>query len=280
MTSTSSIYTLHDFDKSLKLARNFAIIKPLGVIHSPMGDISVIEYNHNGEIGKKLVPLCITVNDQEVPIATDDPTIRGLERFLEGFGGNELEYRCIDTSDFPLPEYVWDGWNPLHSNKLTVRHDEIYKELERAVTQYVGDRKKILVTGCGDGSFLDRLSEMGYDAHGIELNSRNVELAHENGRNVHLGAIEDLQKVEEYDVIIDPGVLSDNVVSEGYTRETLPILFSYLRPKGIFIEAPLARTWITSHLLHQNQLTVMEMTVPKNLFTFQEPKQFYVAQKI
>jgi SAM-dependent methyltransferase len=190
-------------------------------------------------------------------------------------GGSKLEFLALNLHMFSVfPDEKWSGWNPVGQKD---GHEQIYQQILRTLQSYTSGGERVLVVGCGEGSFLNTLSKAGYEARGIDPNKRNIEFALAQGRNVQHGKIEDIEF--EVDVIIEPGVLSAGVVDRSYVRLAVRKLASTLSDRGILIHAPFSRSLMCFDDLTANGFDVLNMTVPPNLFTYDHPKQFYVAQK-
>jgi 2-polyprenyl-3-methyl-5-hydroxy-6-metoxy-1,4-benzoquinol methylase len=56
-----------------------------------------------------------------------------------------------------------------------------------------GQGRKLLDVGCGSGSKLARMRELGWEVEGLDADPRAVEVARSKGLNVHLGELQDVQ---------------------------------------------------------------------------------------
>lgn len=210
------------------------------------------------------------------PLDSDSRIIQ--EGIVERFNGDELEFIALNESAFPVSENgAWNNWEPM--DKPGCAHEEIYSCLMRFLQDFDLGGGRTLVVGCGQGRFLEVLKGLGCEPEGIDPNSINVEAAQAMGRNVQQMAVHELSPREKYDMIIDPGVFSALVVSPQYAREQAPRLLSYLKSGGMFIQVPYTPSWINSEILHDAGLSVLNRTVPRNLFGLEYPKQFYVGIK-
>ena len=153
----------------------------------------------------------------------------------------------------------------------------IYELIMQTVKTNIEPGKTIMVVGCGVGIFLNFLEEEGYKAIGLEPNKTNIETAKRYNRKVKQGTIEDLDI--KVDCLIDPGVLSANVVKRDYAEKALPIISNSVKQDGLFIHAPYSRSLVCSQDIKQNNFEILNMSIPSNLFNFQYPKQFYVCRK-
>ncbi len=201
---------------------------------------------------------------------------------LASMASSELEYIALNTHKYPLlNNHFWDGWNPLQRND---GHQDIYQHILRVLEMYGKKGSSILVVGCGEGAFLDLLTERGYEAMGIERNGQNVEIALSTGKKVQREALEELPSYGsngmERDIIFDPGVLSAGVVERSSVERALLRIAERIRTGGYFIHAPFAPSLLCADDLRKHGFAVKAMSVPSNLFTGKLPKQFYVGQKV
>lgn len=260
---------LFDFcqQQGLDIDRN-SFNNALGKLVFSDGEIYTIEEIDVGNQKYRLRPLAIArINELALLNERDIKRIADLD-------GNDLEYIALNTHMFPvLGDKYWENWSPLNRQD---GHEEIYRRILDTLGNYVSGGK-ILVIGCGDGSFLEILTQQGYNAIGIDSNKINVEIAISKGRNVQQRRIEEFDG--QFDVVIDPGVLSAGVVERSYVETVLPRISAMIRQGGYLIHAPFSRSLFTSEDLERSGLAVCSMTVPTNLFSYELPKQFYVGQK-
>ncbi|HEX4086555.1 MAG TPA: class I SAM-dependent methyltransferase [Chthoniobacteraceae bacterium] len=90
---------------------------------------------------------------------------------------------------------------------------------------------RLLDVGAGDGYFLDRAKEAGFETYGTELSETGAEYARQRGHQLLLGQIKDVDfKGLKFDVITLWHVL-EHLPNPG---EALSIISNLLRPGGIF----------------------------------------------
>ncbi len=277
-----SIYSvLFDFcqEHNFWIDRN-RLYHALGKIVFSQGEIYTLE-ELNVPIQKyKLIPLALSKKDV-VPnnLTPNDLTILTPEEIasISKLKGNEVEYIALNTHIFPiLGNDYWENWNALDQHD---GHQEIYKKILTTINHCIRKKSKIVVLGCGTGEFLDVLTEQGYQAIGIDSNNTNVHLALSQGRTVIQKRIDEITFDHPVDLVLDPGVLSAAVVERAYVAQVLPKISAMIKPDGYFIHAPFSRSLFSSEDLSRSGFIVCNMTIPQNLFGYERPQQFYVAQK-
>jgi len=73
-----------------------------------------------------------------------------------------------------------------------------FNQMKKFITQFKLDGKKILEIGSGKGNMLDIIQKAGAKAVGIEASSKSVEIGKSAGRNMIVGYIGDMNKIEDY----------------------------------------------------------------------------------
>ncbi len=243
----------------------------LGKLVFSAGEIYTLEDVDIENRKYKLIPFALSKENDLTRLTAKDI------KLLSKLDGNDLEYIALNTRLFPiLGDDYWEGWNPLDKPD---GHKEIYQNILNTVNNYITKRGGVLVIGCGTGDFLEVLTEQGYEAKGIDSNKTNVKAAVSKGRKVLQRRIEELKLDSPVDVVIDPGVLSAGVVERDYVELVLPKISAMIKPKGYFIHAPFSRSLFSSEDLINSGLVICNRTIPANLFRYELPKQFYVAQK-
>ena len=71
----------------------------------------------------------------------------------------------------------------------------------KEITETISLAGKWLDVGCANGVFVDAISQHGVEAQGVELSEQAVAIGREQGLNLHVGTIEDLQADETFDCI-------------------------------------------------------------------------------
>ena len=97
-----------------------------------------------------------------------------------------------------------------------------------------GDR--LLDLGCGNGMFLKRARDAGWDVAGVDFDAKAVDVARNHGLDVRLGGIEQLDPaVEQFDVI----TLSHVIEHVHHPLEVLRASLALLKPGGfLWLETP------------------------------------------
>lgn len=60
---------------------------------------------------------------------------------------------------------------------------------------------RLLDVGCGDGRFVQSMTDLGWDAEGIDMDPQAVAAARERGVKASVATPQDVERVEEYDVL-------------------------------------------------------------------------------
>lgn len=90
--------------------------------------------------------------------------------------------------------------------------------------------KKLLDVGCGNGQFLLRAKDIGYEVEGLDFDKKTVEVARALGLNIKFGNIDDISHIGYYDVI----TLS-HVIEHVHNPEDLLIkIYRLLKVGGYF----------------------------------------------
>ena len=147
--------------------------------------------------------------------------------------------RCRTVFLVPVPTedqldriYDWDSYHMASPEVTSAHFDHTVKEVE-SVTPPGG---KILDFGCGDGSFLERISGRGYELYGVERNARVADrVATRTGIPVvGASALPDLSI--KFDVIL----LRDVLPHLPSPQEALETLEGTLAVSGLFlVDGPL-----------------------------------------
>lgn len=105
-------------------------------------------------------------------------------------------------------------------------HEKYIKELKRYKI------KSVLDTGCGNGSLLEKLSAHGFDAKGIDLSSKMVDIANSKGFRADKKDICDVD--EKFDAVV---AVADvlNYMDKDELKRFLSCAQKALKPDGIFI---------------------------------------------
>ncbi len=241
----------------------------LGLVVHPDGEFYTVEDVDILQGRYKLIPVA-SYDGKFIPVSNRDIAM------VSSLDGHHLEFIALNTHMFPVfTEGEWDGWDPM---KKKDGHEQIYEAILDTLRQYTVGDERVLVVGCGEGDFLDVLSDLGYHSFGIDCNDNNVRTGVAHGRHVQRGRIEDI--TDEFDIVVEPGVLSAGVVERPYVLSAIPKLASILPREGLLIHAPFSRSLLSSSDLTDHGFDVLQMSFPENLFTYNQPKQFYVARRI
>ncbi len=250
------------------------ILNNLGEIRSLYGNFATIETRADKTpcfrvdiIGR------INARGRVTPLDQDK---EALEEKISQSKDNDVEFIAHNYALFPIwHPSSWNDWDPLHheGTSHTQTYDRIFKTIQN------NKPGRILVVGCGSGGFLSFLQQKGYDAEGIEINEVSVRKATERKLPVRKMALHELQDREVYDCIVEPGVLSAGVVERDYSVACLPLLARALRKEGLLIHAPYSRSLLFSADFSSASLTLEAKCIPKNLFSWDYPKQWYLGRK-
>jgi SAM-dependent methyltransferase len=101
-----------------------------------------------------------------------------------------------------------------------VADDRWWRQFDTVVATALAEGSRVLDLGCGDGGLVDRLSELGFDAHGVDPRAPNhPRLIRES--------IEHAMGLEGFDAITVVMALHDAEL-----EAVVPVLRGLLRPKG------------------------------------------------
>lgn len=123
------------------------------------------------------------------------------------------------------------------------------------------DNKKILEVGCGDGSSLLQLKEMGYDAYGVETDENIKKVRDELHLPIHIGTVEDADfKPGQFDYII-ANQLIEHIIDLGSFIESCKkllkddgiIIFSTPNAESIYRKL-CGKKWINWHIPYHQQV--------------------------
>lgn len=97
-------------------------------------------------------------------------------------------------------------------------------------------RDRLLDLGCGNGAFLKRARDAGWDVVGVDFDVKAVEIARSQGLDVRLGGINDQDlSVEQFDVI----TMSHVIEHVHHPLEVLRTCYSLLKPGGfLWLDTP------------------------------------------
>ena len=120
------------------------------------------------------------------------------------------------------------------SHELIKERLQVYKPFLEVLALF--DNKQAIDLGCGRGEWLDVLSDEGFAALGVDLDSGMLEACRERGYRVkHQDAIEALQELEDFSMAIVSGFH----IAEHLPFEVLQILIQeslrVLKPGGLLI---------------------------------------------
>lgn len=251
-----------------------SILQNAGIISSPEGLFCTFETRNDGTVGYTLD--IIGKLDNYSCTSPLSEKKEHIEERLACYGENEIEFTALNTHYFPsIPKEFWYWWDPLHHGGNA--HTQIYDRIFREVKKY--NPQRTLILGCGIGSFLEKLQKEGFDAEGIDAEWRNIEKAKNRHLKVREISTHQLREREAYDLIIEPGIFSAGVVTRAYVEECLPKVKRTLKKEGHLIHAPYARSLLHAKDFEKEKLSLEAMSVPKNLFTWEYPKQMYIARK-
>jgi len=248
-----------------------------GVLLTPYGNLHTVETR----IGKTPVFKLKISGTFDLKSMKDSPLHQKrcteLERNISKLPGHSVEFLSMTGMYFNrMGEEFWSQWDGTNAG---IHHDQIYGCMKRTIWDYGLCSEKALVVGCGTGEFLDYLAETGINARGIEINGQNVLEACRKFRAVECKRLQDLDAKDEFDLIIDPGVMSASVIPRDEVPKCLDNVATALRKDGIFIQIPYTRSLFTSAELTDRGMRIIKMTEPRNLFNYNYPKQVYVARK-
>jgi len=99
-----------------------------------------------------------------------------------------------------------------------------------AVESFGKPPAKILDVGCGDGEYLKKLKNLGFETYGVDINPRAVEVARRKGLNVFLG---ELHEAKYPDNFFDVIILKDVLEHVHSPTSVLEEAFRILKPGGI-----------------------------------------------
>jgi len=95
---------------------------------------------------------------------------------------------------------------------------------------------RLLDMGCGNGAFLLRARNAGWEVVGVDFDAKAVEVARAQGLDVRLGGIDNLEPfVEQFDVI----TMSHVIEHVHHPLEVLRVCYKLLKPGGfLWLETP------------------------------------------
>lgn len=125
--------------------------------------------------------------------------------------------------------------DPLTMEETGMETSETDRFLE-SLSRYAPESGRVLDIGCGTGSVLAKLAEMGYTVEGLDANPRAVEVAQERGLDAKMGRFEEgLYEDESFDLIVCRSVL-DHAPEPATLLATMD---NVLKPGGLLaIEVP------------------------------------------
>jgi len=148
----------------------------------------------------------------------------------------------------------------------------------------------ILQDGAGDGDLLRliqrRLTQdfpsVKFSLLGVDLNADAIgSEGRENGLEIRTAASEDLDSSRDhapFDLILDYGLTTDQVLSEQQSRRIYTKWSDQLKPGGIVVSVPFANSWL-AHMNPGNNLRVIARSIPEVFFTKLRPSVWLVFQK-
>ena len=112
------------------------------------------------------------------------------ERLLNGHLNSRYGYRLE-------PAASWGGAVVGLVPRMTAQVDRSIRHLRPA-----GERPRLLDVGCGNGEFMLRMRELGWEAHGVDFDARALQQARAAGLSVREGRLADLDPHERrYDAV-------------------------------------------------------------------------------
>lgn len=107
--------------------------------------------------------------------------------------------------------------------------------------QQKGGSGKLLDVGCNEGRGLEFFRNHGFEAEGLELNSRAADVARAKGFTVHGSTLEGFSSANKYDVIVLSNVLEHSLIP----GEMLRNIHRLLNDGGqVWISCPNSRSWL------------------------------------
>jgi 2-polyprenyl-3-methyl-5-hydroxy-6-metoxy-1,4-benzoquinol methylase len=112
------------------------------------------------------------------------------------------------------------------------------------------ERGKLLDIGCGSGTFISKMANLGWDAHGIDFDAKAIEVCVQNGLNAQTGDLFSQQYPDNY---YDTIVLN-HVIEHLYdTLDVIKECFRVLKPNGkLIIATPNTNSWMFRFKFKQN----------------------------
>lgn len=193
--------------------------------------------------------------------ASEDRTIIGartMDKLINGY----LAWRFGMTH---RPHWRAGAWLFRYAPPLRMKLDVYGRHIPQA---WLGTPKRVLDVGCGNGAFLHRAIEMGFEAVGCELDPKAAKLSQQQGLNVYAGdAFSSLLDDKRFDFI----TLNHVIEHVEAPQEVLSRLHDLLEPGGwIWLALPnpqalgrsvYGKAWKGFHppfhllIPHQNMLT-------------------------
>jgi SAM-dependent methyltransferase len=107
---------------------------------------------------------------------------------------------------------------------------------------YVEDSKgAVLEPMCGTGRFLLPLMEEGFDVHGFDASEYMLEALRLKAKGLNLepniwkGFVQDLNRVDKYDLIFIPGGSFGIITDKSQVKESLKIFYNHMNKGGILL---------------------------------------------
>lgn len=190
-------------------------------------------------------------------------TLRGVNDTRFGIETSYQIQRCAHCGleqTTPLPDQ--EGLNSLYekfynfSGESNTRYTKLRAKFINSVLyrfwllidgdisfQQKGGAGKLLDVGCNEGRGLEFFRSHGFEAEGLELNSRAAEVARAKGFTVHGSTLEGFSSANKYDVIVLSNVLEHSLIPS----EMLWNIHRLLNDDGqVWISCPNSRSWLRS----------------------------------
>ena len=162
--------------------------------------------------------------EQTIPLPNQHELNALYERYYNFSGERNTRYTQL-RSKF-INSFLYRVW-------LTVDGDISFHQMTG-----VG---KLLDVGCNEGRGLEFYCSHGFDAEGLELNSRAAEVARSKGFSVHGSTLESFITDKKYDVVVLSNVLEHSLNPESM----LNAIHGLLNPGGqIWISCPNSQSWL------------------------------------
>ena len=112
------------------------------------------------------------------------------------------------------------------------------------ILQFVGEQKKVLDIGCGDGHLSEKMSLNGCEVTGIELDEKSSQKAQKYSKELITGDVESIELKDKYINYFDFIIFADVLEHLKYPSQVLNQFNNFLKEDGhIIISLPNVANW-------------------------------------